>query len=236
MLPHSESLDVMDEYVAITRTPRVQQESVLFDVPVEDVERVHAERYPGAYSSSEPTPYEKSEMFGSEIEQDAAQDPRALFNDRQPHYALKREKPEHRNIIFLKAEGLSNIRIARALGITPVTVSNVLRQPWARKRLLEVIHSHGEDAVQTLLQGEAYDSVQRLVTERDNELARPSERISAANALLDRLLGKPSQPLNHTIKGQVDQLSDEDLESIIRQSGQGGSGGATVTTSSPSSP
>ena len=35
--------------------------------------------------------------------------------------------------------------------------------------------------------------MQRLITEVDNDTAKPSERIAAANAVLDRALGRPLQ-------------------------------------------
>jgi hypothetical protein len=109
-----------------------------------------------------------------------------------------------------------------------VAVSNIVRQPWARKRIVEIIRESGQDAVHQLLVGEAYDSIMRLVTERDNPVARPSERITAADKLLDRIFGKPNQPINHTINGKLEQLSDEELEQIVRRNSGGGTTTATT--------
>lgn len=212
-----------DDYVAATRPDPMEQSA-------EALASDHAARYPGAFSSDEPSPYEKSPLCGSDLEQDMADDPMRLFNGRQPHYPIMHERMEHRVICFLKAQGFSNVEIAEQTGFSAVAVSNIIRQPWAQKRILDIIHDSGQNAVQQLLASEAYESVQRLVIERDNPNARPSERIAAADKLLDRALGKPSQPLDHTIQSKIDDLSDDELERIV----QAGRLGGTATSTSQS--
>lgn len=195
---------MLDEYTQATLGSKEFQRTV---------DEVHAARFPGAFSSDEPTPYENSEECGSILEQDLMENPDSLHGTRMPHYALKREKFEHRMVIFLKAQGLSNKEIAEKTGYTPVSVSNIVRQPWAQQRILEEMNSAGRDQVQTMLQGAAVDAVQRLISEMDNPEARASERIQAADKLLDRLYGKPNQPI--TQRTDLQNLSDDDLAKIV---------------------
>jgi len=215
-------------------------ESPLFDVEQEarllddllslDVSQIDTRRYPGAFSSDGPTPYEMSGLAESYTAEECRNDPHRLHNAKDPYYPLKHEKFAHRNIIFLKAQGLSNVKIAEQLGITAVTVSNVLRQPWAQTQVLEIIHENGGDAVRQLLCDEALRSVERLIVERDNPEARPSERIVAADKLLDRLYGKPNQPIEHRSQN-LDTMSDEELERIARQGIAAGSSETATATS-----
>lgn len=157
--------------------------------------------------------FENSELSGSEVEQDYKGTSTGLYNDRQPNLAVLSEKPEHRIVIFLKAQGMSNNEIAKRTGYTYPWVSQLLRQPWARLRLVEEITASGRNAVEEMLKSAAEDSVYTLISERDNANAKPAERISAANSLLDRFLGKPTQKVEQTIKtGKLDTLDDTERE------------------------
>lgn len=157
--------------------------------------------------------YEGSELSGSPVAQDYEAHPDALYGDRPPNLRIKAEKPEHRIVLFLKGQGLSNNEIAERTGYTYPWISQLLRQPWARKRLVEEITASGRDAVTDIIKSAAEDSVWTLIAERDNDNAKPSERISAANSLLDRFLGKPTQKVEQTIKtGPLDTLADTERE------------------------
>jgi predicted XRE-type DNA-binding protein len=127
----------------------------------------------------------------AEAASDYENDPDRLHNDSRPNLGIKREKPEHRIILWLKAQGKSNKEIAELTGNTQPWVSQILRQPWARQRVLQIIKENGLDEVQSLLQSTTIDSIYTLIEVRDSAQAKPSERTAAANALLDRALGKP---------------------------------------------
>ena len=146
--------------------------------------------------------------------------PEPLHNAKNPYYHIQRERFEHRIICFLKAEGYSNIDIAKRTGMSAVAISNIIRQPWAQKQILDIIHDKGGDAVSALLNGAAADAVQRLIIEKDNMEARASERILAADKILDRAFGKPNQPLQYST-ADTKKLSDEELETIVRRGTRG---------------
>ena len=163
-------------------------------------------RFDPASPAFNPQLYENSPLSGSQKEQDYESNPNALFADRPPNLRILHEKPEHRIILFLKAQGLSNVEIARKTGFQNAWIGQVLRQPWARQRLVEELQAIGVDAISTMVKAAAPDAMWRLITEMDNEKARPSERTAAANAVLDRFLGKPVQHVeskaditNHTL-------------------------------------
>lgn len=134
--------------------------------------------------------YENGHQAGGEVETKVTQ---SQHGYRTPNLNIQTEKPEHRVIIYLKAQGKSNKEIAELTGYTQSWVSQILRQPWARLRVLQIINEQGGDAVQQLLQSSTLDSVQTLIDLRDDAKAPASVRATAASQLLDRVLGKPVQ-------------------------------------------
>ena len=51
----------------------------------------------------------------------------------------------------------------------------------------------------------------------DDQKAPPAARVAAANALLDRGYGKPTQPISQTLtKIDPSTMSDEELAAIVR--------------------
>lgn len=132
-----------------------------------------------------------------------------------PIRELKSERAHHRIIILLKASGMSNIEIAEATGLCQVTVSNTLRQPWALQQVAEEIQRNGQDAIQQVLQGSALDSVAKLIELRDDAASPREVQRKCANDLLDRVFGKPNQPITHRSE-DLEKLSDAELEKIAR--------------------
>jgi transcriptional regulator with XRE-family HTH domain len=100
------------------------------------------------------------------------------------------EQPEHRAMIALKAEGLSTSEIASRLGYEPSTVSTVLRQPWARQRLVALLTASGLAGVTKMLEGEVIPSILRQIEIRDDPASPRAVALNASQALLDRFLGK----------------------------------------------
>jgi hypothetical protein len=141
-----------------------------------------------------------------------------FHNSAEPQRCLKQEKPEHRIIIFLKARGHSNVEIAEATGFHKVTVGNVLRQPWAKERLLHEINKTGRDAVQTMIQSAALDSVLKLIEVRDDPETPKAVASANCERLLDRYLGKPKQQVDVQHSGSLEgkdlQQLDKEIEAL----------------------
>lgn len=132
--------------------------------------------------------------------------PQALFNDRPAIKPIQEEKPEHLRIIQLKYAGRTNKEIGVFTGYSPIQVANVLRQPWARRRLLSMFAEDGESFAQ-LLESEAKESILTLAELRDTAQSESVRATSAIN-LADRFFGKPTQRTEHYDAGKAPSLKD----------------------------
>lgn len=137
--------------------------------------------------------YTASEQNGDETEQAYLGSKLALHNDRMPHMVLQKESPQHRIILYLKAQGKTNAEIAQATGYTAVWVSQICRQPFFRKQLVEMCNELGTRAVEAVLKGEMLNCVQTLIEVRDDPNQKGPTRVAAVNSLMDRYYGKPVQ-------------------------------------------
>jgi len=133
----------------------------------------------------------------------------ALFNDIEPGLVLQREKPVHRLIVELAQRGGTVQAIAAEVGMTQQHVSQVLRQPWARQRIVNGLKESIQNELKELLERSARPALERIVT-----LSESAEdlrvKADANKYLVDRLLGKPSQPVeDRTV--EPNKLSDDEL-------------------------
>lgn len=119
------------------------------------------------------------------------ENPDRLAGDKPATNAIITEKPIHRSIIYLHACGASPADIASQTGFTVHHVRHILRQPWARQRLVQILNETGRDRVKHFLQQEVSSSLEVLREVRDDSNASAAARIAASNAILDRALGKP---------------------------------------------
>lgn len=128
----------------------------------------------------------------------------------------------HRVIALLYAQGLSPKKVFESLGgqwvkgIGPIngtgkisyqTIVNLKQVPWFRQKILKEVEALGLDPVKQMLQGEVIPSLEKLVEVRDSPESKKSEALAAANSILDRFLGKPTQHVeSHT------KISYQDVE------------------------
>lgn len=145
----------------------------------------------------------------------------ALFNDNEARYFVQRERPWHRQMIEMATLGLNAKEIASAVAgtmrggqVTERTVQNTLRQPWARERIVNTIAKNVKDELHDLLENQAKPSILKLVEIRDSTNSKPSEQAAAANSLLDRYLGRATQPIETTTKQNVSNLTTAELEKL----------------------
>lgn len=139
-----------------------------------------------------------------------------LHNAGRPAVDLQREKPIHRAIVFLKAQGRSNREIADMLEVTPTMVAYVVKQPWAHQMIVDEIGSAGRCEVEVLLQGEVADSVRKLIELRDSDDAPKEVQRKSANDILDRFYGKPNQRITHE-RAEMSGLDDVELARIVKE-------------------
>jgi hypothetical protein len=75
--------------------------------------------------------------------------------------------------------------------------------------------------VQELARQQSPQAINTLVAIMGDEKAPPAARVAAANALLDRGYGKPTQPISQTLaKIDPSTMSDEELAAIIQNGEQ----------------
>ena len=71
--------------------------------------------------------------------------------------------------------------------------------------------------VQELARERSPDAINTLAAIMDDQKAPPAARVAAANALLDRGYGKPTQPISQTLtKLDPSTMSDAELAAIVR--------------------
>jgi len=157
---------------------------------------------------------EKSASAAADADSERSNPLSQLFNAKEPNLAIKHEKPEHRLLLYMKAQGMSTTEIAEQSGYTISWLSQLFRQPWAQERLLQILNETGKDRVQTLLKAAAEDSVMTLIDLRDDAEVPASVRRSAADSLLDRYLGKPHQ---HVEVVQSPAKSADDIMALDRE-------------------
>ena len=137
-----------------------------------------------------------------------------LFNDLDCKRGLVRERPVHRRVQELAINGYTNNEIAATVGLTPSTVSNVLRQPWAREHMVDRMAETANEEIKSLLEAAAPSAVKRIIElASDPRIEGTKLVLDANNAILDRFLGKPVQPMTQEVK-EFDKLSTEELEKI----------------------
>lgn len=151
----------------------------------------------------------------------------ALVGDIDPVRIAKRETPVHRTMVNMAAAGYTNREIASFTGYNRVTVATAIKQPHAREYLINEAKKTVQDELRALLEGQAIPSIQALIKVRDSS-EKGSDVVAASNSILDRFLGKPTQPIVTESK-PVEQLTDDELKSranalLSRYSGVEGMG------------
>lgn len=142
-----------------------------------------------------------------------------LHGFKQPQQFLQQEKYEHRIMAEMKAAGHTNREIAEEMGVTPTTVNYVVKQPWTKQQILSEIHTKGGKEVLDFMSEKAMAAAEVLVAGFEQEkMEGRRDRVDAANKLLDRVFGKPNQPITNHQGQDLTKLSDEELARIATSS------------------
>jgi ribosomal protein L27 len=128
-----------------------------------------------------------------------------LFGQSQAYVTYKKERPEHRLMLWHRLQGRSVKETALLTGYSPQSVSQVSKQPWFQDAFVRLSTELGKDSVHSYLAGEVLPAVQRTV-----ELATNGEseavRLAANKEILDRYLGKSTVKVEQKVSGQVDSV------------------------------
>jgi lambda repressor-like predicted transcriptional regulator len=118
--------------------------------------------------------------------------PAPLVNDRPPAVGGQHEMLEHREMVLLRMLGYTVREIAERLGYTQVRVRDVLRTPWAREMLLAHLHKSNQNVLD-LFQNELSESFIKVTEIRDDPNAPKAVQLKAAEGIINRYLGMPTQ-------------------------------------------
>lgn len=167
-------------------------------------------------SEEAPKPFWHPSLRRNNLNGENAAIPGAFYNDRDPAIEYASEKPIHRRIAELHLQGFTNVEIAAMINRTTVCVTNVLRQPFIRKYLVENVKRNVQDELKEFLDAELMPSLKTLKNIRDDATAKPSDRAAAAKELVDRRLGRAVQPFQNNDKPVTELTQDELAEEVNR--------------------
>jgi DNA-binding MarR family transcriptional regulator len=134
----------------------------------------------------------------------------ALHDDPVAEQDVRSEKPWHRLAILLAGQGFTVTEIAEKLDRTIAWVSLLLRQPWARERLMTEINAAGRSEIEVLLKSAGTGAIQRIITLSETA-KNEAVKLAANRELIDRLLGKALERVEVTKKPALD------LEQVNRE-------------------
>lgn len=126
------------------------------------------------------------------------------------------EKPWHRQAMELAKQGFNHKEIGEVLGKSPNGVSNVLQQDRSQKYIVDTIKQTAHQTLAAAIEKAASGALDRILACAEDEVLKvkdPKTYIQANQEILNRFLGKPSQPLEHK-HVNPDTLPDEELANL----------------------
>lgn len=135
-----------------------------------------------------------------------------LHGDRLPAQSINREQPVHVLMCYMLASGKTTKEIAAATGYSDGAVKLIAKQPWFRKRYLRITAEAGKNEVESFLAMETVSSLETLVQIRDDNSEKGATRVTAANSILNRALGMPTQHIKSETSHSVNKATEQGSE------------------------
>lgn len=165
--------------------------------------------------------------------QEAADSGKTLHGATRPPYIIQQERPEHRFLIFLYAQGMSTKDIYLQLGgewdssrNLPISgtsaqysyqhLHTIRRQAWFQTKLVEYMEQCGKDVIRARFEAELMPSIEKVVAIRDAQDAPMQLQLRAAESLIDRFLGKPLQHVQALPVASVDKY-EKDAAALVKE-------------------
>jgi len=138
-----------------------------------------------------------------------------------PQWQVKKVTPIVREVLLLKASGLTHKEIASTLDRTPQWVGLVCRSPLFKlelKRLQQKLEGTFVDIKKEAMQVDAEVGVLRRLGELVEKADTDSVRVSAAREILDRAYGKPVQHVEATVGFKIpDKFLQNATEAFLQE-------------------
>jgi hypothetical protein len=159
---------------------------------------------------------------------DAEADGNLLHGARRPPVTLQQERPEHRFLVFLYAQGISTKDIFIQLGgewdasrNAPISgtgqysyqhLHTIRRQAWFQSKLVQYMEECGKDVVKAKFEMELMPSIDKVIAIRDDQNAPVAIQLRAAESLIDRFLGKAAITVVQQTPSSVERYEKEVAE------------------------
>jgi hypothetical protein len=142
--------------------------------------------------------------------------PNSYYNAQDPqsqggHEFRKQEQPYHRTVAIMSLNGCTDQEIAKAVDRTPGTVSQIRKQPYCQKAMIELQQQAGLDELKRIIQ-EGGQAVVR-VAKRAKDPNQPIEVRQRDDHILVRSLVRVVEPEDSN--RPFLQLTDAELTEII---------------------
>ena len=157
---------------------------------------------------------------------------RLLHGCTRPPLVIQQERPEHRFLVFLYAQGMSTKDIFIQLGgewdstrNLPVSgtgqysyqhLHTIRRQAWFQTKLVEYMEQCGKDVIRAKFEAELMPSIEKVIEIRDNVDAPVALQLRAAESIIDRFLGKPVQQVQAVPVASVEKYEKEAAD-LVRE-------------------
>lgn len=142
--------------------------------------------------------------------------PDAFTNDHDTSTEIKHEKHRHRLAVFMAIGGATPGDIAAKLGFSPSYVSRILHQPWARARMIDNMREATQGELTKLLTTAGFQSLKNLIVIANDPMTKIEVRAKANQDIVDRWLGKATQPIVHA-QAPPQELTEEELDQRINE-------------------
>jgi len=132
-----------------------------------------------------------------------------------PVQEIQKEKAIHRTAAYMMASGAKIKTIAFELNVAEATVSNWSRQPWFQSLVSTIIHNEFSGDITKMLKTAAVEAV---IVQQDlmHNSVSDQVRLKAAQDLLDRYRGKPTNFVHHT-NGAISEDPAEELKRLEQE-------------------
>lgn len=139
----------------------------------------------------------------------------AFYGDTTREAEIKHEKPKHRLAVFMAIHGATNVEIAEHLGLTPVHVGDILKQPWARARLIKETRDIAT-GLKAKLEKEGMRSLNNVIEMANSAATKQEVKLKANIEIIEHWIGKAPATVTH-FQGKSEELTDEELDKRIAE-------------------
>lgn len=140
-----------------------------------------------------------------------------LVNRKSCTTEVQEEKPEHRIMCLLKAEGYSAKEIAEKTGYSAHHVSTILNQSWAKKLILETIHLNSQEGIERMykqFEAEALAMAHDLLIEQAGEGLKAKDKLTSCFEILK--IARGTKIVLEDNRRSLDEIQNEEAAVTAR--------------------